>query len=117
MKFYLIRLKQRPDLYVGRESSTYAISSDRQIKDTISLHNNRYKEEVEVLVQGYSSDPPYWFREQLKAKIFTTPTEVRKLVRRYSEKDDTFSQYEVEIHEDEKKVVIQNLDDFMKQKH
>lgn len=116
MKFYLIRLKKRPDLYVGKESPTYAISSDREIQRTISLHNNRYKDELEAIVQGYSGSPPYWFRDQSKAKVFTMPTEIVRLVRRrrYYEKDDTFSQYEVEIHEDEKKVKFKDLDDFIK---
>ena len=90
MQIYLIRLKDHPTVYVGKQNPTYAIRGD-------------------------SDDRPlqldaHWYVPRQKAKLFSRRTAIKQFVNRYN-KGDTFSKFEVEI--DGKRVKVMSLDDFL----
>jgi hypothetical protein len=105
MKIFLIRLKNFPELYVGKKNTSYAISSDE--------HLNRGSDTAEEAIT-HNGNIPHWFASKDKAKIWTKPTPIIWLRSYASDKDeDTFSQYIVEI-DDNGTITEVPLDNFNK---
>lgn len=94
MKTFLIQIKEHPCLYVGKKNPTYALTSDKAIKN------------------GMIIDPTaHWFAPRHKAKIWTDPLQLRNFVNRYN-KGETHNHYNVEIDNNGKLSQI-SLDDFV----
>jgi hypothetical protein len=102
MTFYMIRLKMDNSIYIGKSNPIYALVSDEYIKIIKGSS-------IECILKG-----PFMCKEK-HAKIWTNTKAVKTFVTRCKmSKEDTFSQYEIEIHEDGK-VSVLGLDDFIKE--
>ena len=100
MTFYMIRLKMDNSIYIGKSNPTYALVSDEYIKIIKGSS-------IECILKG-----PFMCKEK-HAKIWTNTKAVKTFVTRCRRSnEDTFSRYEIEIHEDSKGTVL-GLDDFI----
>jgi hypothetical protein len=106
MKIFLVRLKNHPELYVGKKSVSYAFKSDNFLKES---------------KDGIDEDC-YHFVPRAKAKIWDNDKNLKWLHsycgKYYSDKLErdvmsTFSEYEVEI-DDNGKISWVSFDEFVK---
>jgi len=98
VKFYMIRLKFDNSFYIGKSNPTYALISDKHIKKM-------------KMADSLSS---YFMCKEKYAKIWTNTKAVKSFVTRCKMSDeDTFSHYEIEIHDDNK-ITVLGLDNFIR---
>lgn len=89
MDIYRIRLKNRPDRWVGKKSPSYALVSDKRIAHFRERYPLCSLEEAVTL-------NAHWFVKENTAKVWTSVSSLRRFLAICREgKDDTFSQYEV----------------------
>lgn len=115
--FYMLRLKCRPDLYVGKKNPTYAVKTDQRITANIQWYLEQRNEVLvarNVLLQRDESNPPYWFVPKTRAKVWSGVTGVRRFIGRCrSEATDTFSEYEIEETHPKSGVAVMPLDELL----
>jgi hypothetical protein len=105
VKVFLIRLKNHPEWYVGKQNPSYALSSDRNIEEQRKGWTNhpafkgRTFSNWDILAQntGVNNELPHWFAERKRAKLWTDEKSLRRFISLYNTPEDTFSEYEVEI--------------------
>lgn len=110
MKTLLIRLKNHPEYYIGKESPTYGLVSDQSINHAIQYFSQKGEVATAWDVISQHNRLPYWFVSKKRAKIWTDEKSLRNFVNRYN-KGETHSQYEVEV--DNNGITLVPLDTFM----
>lgn len=100
---YRIRLKARPDLFVGKKDISYALKSDQ----TALFHNQNRNETDDKLFQ-YNA---HWWVSEERARVFPSIKEFNSSVGRICDKQETYSRLEVVFIDGTTKP----LDDFLKE--
>lgn len=89
-EYYTIRVKRHPHLFVGKESSSYAINCDEGI---IVSAKHRPGANIDEILQLNA----YWFKPERFAKIWTSLPTLRRFLRYCASEYEhpTFSEYEL----------------------
>ena len=74
MEFYTIRLKRHPNLFVGKENPSYAITTDEEIQ-TCLKSGHAYWSTVEKILQVDA----HWFKSEKYAKVWTDLKSIKRL--------------------------------------
>lgn len=88
MDIYTIRLVRHPELYVGKQSPSYAIKSDKAIGEWMHYKAQPIDEVLQI--------DAHWYKSEQYAKIWTNKLAVKRFLAYCGEdKDATFSEYEI----------------------
>ena len=104
MTFYTIRLKQKPDLYIGKTNSTYALLTDQGINDQVEWYKNTRNQDatpIQILFFFDESKPPQWYVPEARAKVWTTIKSIKNFTSyaKCKERNNTFNEYEIVVNE------------------
>lgn len=113
MKLFSIRLKRKPELFVGKRSSSYAVMSGCNIRSRLPDYPNV----AEAWVFSTLQTDAFWFTTK-NPKIFTSEAAVRTLLARGMEIEDkskaTFDEYEIVVMDNGKESVVSATDFYHK---
>lgn len=103
MTFYTIRLKQRPNLFIGKTSSTYALCTDQELADKVEWYKHTRNTDftpIEVIFQLQENNPPHWFVPEERAKVWTTIRAIKHFTSyvKCKDRDNTFNEYEIVVN-------------------
>jgi hypothetical protein len=101
-KFYTIRLKNHPELYLGKKTPTYGIMTDFEIGRW--LEKTPYKSQNKVIMDLVGC----WFKSKQYAKVWTKTSTLKAFLTLCHESDG-LSQYEIMCND--KPILIKNLSD------
>ena len=120
---YRIRVKCKPDMYIGKTNPTCGLMCDVDIKTTANNRRLKLTDPWLILSQNDPYHPPHWYVPFNKAKIWTEISQVKKFVKitgsytrcdLFADEDfeayPTWSQFEIVVGDEE---TIIPLDYFM----